>query len=159
MSEVATTSVISVLVILKIPRVYNYNHSNTNRMSVLIWILLDPGVTLYIVALTLICVGRIAHENLAWLDFFFTGLARLGQIPDFHITILQLLSCLKVPNIIDNICFFLEKVENSPTKLLNKQVKTGFSACWIFTCILLIAYTSLLAIFKMPDLQKSSLYL
>ena len=29
--------VISVLVILKIPRVYNYNHSNTNRMTVLIW--------------------------------------------------------------------------------------------------------------------------
>ena len=66
-----------------------------------------------------------------WLGliFFFTGLAWLGQIPDFHITILQLLSCPKVPNIIDNSCFFLEKVENSPTKLLNKQVKTGFSAC------------------------------
>ena len=36
-SEVATTSVISVLVILKITRVYSYNHGNTNGMSVLIW--------------------------------------------------------------------------------------------------------------------------
>ena len=33
MSEVATTSV---LVILELPRIYNYNLSNTNRMTVLI---------------------------------------------------------------------------------------------------------------------------
>ena len=36
-SEVATTSVISVLIILElIQRVYNHNHSNTNRVTVLI---------------------------------------------------------------------------------------------------------------------------
>ena len=33
MSEVATTSVMSVLVISKIPRVHNYNHSVTNRRT------------------------------------------------------------------------------------------------------------------------------
>ena len=74
--------VISVLVILKIPRLYNYNHNNTNRMNVLVgWILVwcamwqTPGL-----------------ENCAWklgsarLEFFFTGLAWLGQIPDLQIT-------------------------------------------------------------------------
>ena len=69
MSEVATTSVISVLVILKIPRVHNYNHSNPNRMFVLIW------------CLHLSVMRYVTHtKNSAWLNFFFTGLARLDLV-------------------------------------------------------------------------------
>ena len=76
MSEVATTSVMPVLVISKIPRVHNYNHSVTNRRTLN---LMDISVMRYTTH-TLICVWRIAHKNSARLDFFLTGLAWLDLV-------------------------------------------------------------------------------
>ena len=78
MSEVATTSVMSVLVISKIPRVHNYNHSVTNRRTLN---LMDISVMRYTTH-TFICVWRIARKKLglARLYFFLTGLAWLDLV-------------------------------------------------------------------------------